>query len=77
MVLFEYLVSKNPAFLWAFSVLIGQMAQSIVIGLPLTVHVRNSHYHILISAPEASSALVHSDKNSNDFVSFSLSIPAW
>ncbi len=36
----------NPSFLWAYSALIGQKAQSIVIGLPCTPCVRNvTHCH--------------------------------
>jgi len=46
--LFEDSVSLNPSFSQAFSALIGQMAQSVVIGLLLTELVRNEtpYYHI-------------------------------
>jgi len=39
--LIKYLVSLNSAFPRAYSALIGQMAQFILIGLALTVHVGN------------------------------------
>jgi len=39
--LFEDSVSLNPSFPGACSALIGQMTQSVMIGLPLTVCVRN------------------------------------
>ncbi len=33
--------SKHPSFPWALTAVIGQMAQSFVIGLPCTVRVGN------------------------------------
>ncbi len=38
---FEESVSLNPSFPWALTAVIGQMAQSFVIGLPRTARVGN------------------------------------
>ncbi len=43
---FEESVSLNPSFPWALAALIGQMAQSFVIGLPRTARMTamGGHY---------------------------------